>query len=171
MVLNAPSIDVSSTPEPTTLELMAIIQKMAKQIDELKKTVDFLKSRDIPMPTVQISSGTYASKVGISTPPPKKPIAAKIAQAPQAHCIHLKPADLTDAGKLGRQELIKLQQKIENAIPATELNFSVDRMRPAARGGLIMEFRSKEEKNKALKTFEAPSTKLGLKINEVKIVP
>ena len=150
---------------------MFIIQKMAKQIDELQKAVEFLKSRDIPAPSVQVSSETYASKVGISTPPPKTTTAAKTAQAPRAHRIHLKPSDPTDAGKLGRQELVKLQQKIENAIPATELNFSVDRMRPAAKGGLIMEFRSKEEKNKALKTLEVPSAKLGLKMNEVKIVP
>ena len=144
---------------------------MAKQIDELQKAVEFLKSRDIPAPSVQVSSETYASKVGISTPPPKTTTAAKTAQAPRAHRIHLKPSDPTDAGKLGRQELVKLQQKIENAIPATELNFSVDRLRPAAKGGLIMEFRSKEEKNKALKTLEVPSAKLGLKMNEVKIVP
>ena len=51
------------------------------------------------------------------------------------------------------------------------MNFLVDRLRPAAKGGLIMEFCSKDEKNKAFKTLQEPSNKLGLKINEVKYVP
>ena len=172
IVRNEPFNGSSPTPEQTNLELWNIIQTMSKRIEELEKTVHFLKNRDIPAPSAQVSAKTYATATRSSASLEKtKPQTHKSVQVPFAHRIHLKPSDPKIAGKLNRQEFLLLQHQIEKSIPETKLNFSVDRLRPAAKGGLIMEFSSKEEKNKAFKTLEEPSTKLGFKMNDIKIVP
>ena len=147
---------------------------LLQRIENLENELARQKNEDSPTSKTYASmamNGTKTQQTSPTTKPRPKPQPQPPVNQKVVHKIHLKPSAVEPSTKLKPFEMAELKQKLEKSIPGSELNFAVDRMRPAAKGGLVMEFRTHQEKKNAIESLTKPSSQLGLVVKDIKIVP
>jgi hypothetical protein len=149
-----------------------IIHNMSKELEEFRKK-RALDNQQGPSLSPRSQPATFLEAAARDVQPRRVvPLQSNIIRnAPAVHQLHLKIDSQIPAKKLSFKEISELQNKIEKTLPSEKKNFVVSKIRAGNKGGMVLNFETKSDCDKAMKTFNEQSTVLGLQASEIKVKP
>ena len=172
-------IQTISTLSASVARLSATIQEQQNMITNMSKTIEHLQKdlmtskRQSPIILPQAQPTTFLEAAARDVQP-RRAVSSKkntVSITPAIHQLHPKLDVQIPAKKLSFKEICEIQHKIEKSLPADKKNFVVSKFRAAKKGGMVLNFDSQTDCDKALKNINDQSFILGLQASEIKLRP